>query len=180
MSKPAEKVPQRPWSLPVAVHEVPEAGRQFELTADAPARAAVAKLAGLSDISRLEAVFDVSPYRQGGLRVEGNVSATVSQVCVVTLDPIENKIEEEIDVTLTPEAAAQAASPRGVDVGDDDEPEPLIGGMIDLGAIATEFLVLAVDPYPRKPDAVFEAPAVEVSANPFAALATLKKEHGQK
>ena len=30
--------------------------------------------------------------------------------------------------------------------------------MVDLGAVATEFLLLGIDPYPRKPGAVFEAP----------------------
>ena len=33
----------------------------------------------------------------------------------------------------------------------DDSPEPLVGGAVDLGAVATEFLVLGIDPYPRKP-----------------------------
>ena len=36
-------------------------------------------------------------------------------------------------------------------------PEPLHDGAVDLGAVATEFLLLGIDPYPRKPDAVFEA-----------------------
>ena len=37
-----------------------------------------------------------------------------------------------------------------------DEAEPLIGGSVDLGALATEFLILGLDPYPRKPGAVFQ------------------------
>ena len=57
-----------------------------------------------------------------------------------------------------------------------DGPEPLAGGAVDLGAIATEFLILAIDPYPRKPGAVFEPPDVgDDSDQPFAALAALKK-----
>ena len=36
--------------------------------------------------------------------------------------------------------------------------------------------MLGIDPYPRKPDATFEPPAVEdESEHPFAALAALKK-----
>ena len=50
---------------------------------------------------------------------------------------------------------------------------------IDLGAIATEFLILAIDPYPRKPGAVFQSPSAgEPAAHPFAALAALKKGQG--
>ena len=37
-----------------------------------------------------------------------------------------------------------------------DPPEPIVGGIIDLGRLATDALLLAIDPYPRKPDAVFE------------------------
>jgi hypothetical protein len=55
----------------------------------------------------------------------------------------------------------------------------LTGGMVDLGALATEFLILGIDPYPRKADAVFAgSSAGEGPANPFAALAALKKKQG--
>jgi hypothetical protein len=54
-----------------------------------------------------------------------------------------------------------------------------LDGKLDLGAIATEFLLLAIDPYPRKPGAEF-APvkADDASAKPFAALEALKKRPG--
>ena len=52
---------------------------------------------------------------------------------------------------------------------------------LDLGAIATEFLILGLDPYPRKPDAIFQASAVgDDATHPFAALAALKKGQGRK
>ena len=54
-------------------------------------------------------------------------------------------------------------------------PEPLIDGVVDLGALATEFLILGLDPYPRKPGAVFELPQdVKPDPGPFAALAGLQ------
>jgi uncharacterized metal-binding protein YceD (DUF177 family) len=162
-----------PWRVPVAVNEVPEAGRRFELAADESTRAAIAKAAGINGISRLEGVFDVGRHKLGGLRVHGNVSARLWQDCVVTLEPVENEIEEEVDLVFAPDGTVGSSE---ADISDDDAPEPLIGGCIDLGAIATEFLILAIEPYPRKPGVAFEpqAPA-EVSANPFAALAALKK-----
>ncbi|MND03201.1 hypothetical protein D3C83_229160 [compost metagenome] len=54
----------------------------------------------------------------------------------------------------------------------------LHGGTVDLGALAAEFLVLGIDPYPRKPGASFEAPATadDPAAHPFATLAALKKK----
>ena len=57
-----------------------------------------------------------------------------------------------------------------------NEPEPLIGGTVDLGALATEFLILGLDPYPRKPGATFQPPGNASSdEGPFAALGKLKK-----
>jgi hypothetical protein len=45
-----------------------------------------------------------------------------------------------------------------------------------LGAIATEFLLLGIDPYPRKAGAEFSPQKSEDgSAKPFAALEALKK-----
>jgi hypothetical protein len=52
----------------------------------------------------------------------------------------------------------------------------LHNGCVDLGAVATEYLILGVDPYPRKPGAVFAPPAAAAPRDEsFAALATLKR-----
>ncbi len=174
---------ERPWSVPLALSDVPETGRHLDLSADEQARAAIAKLAGLRSLPRLEASFDVTPTGRGGLRVTGRVSATVGQVCVVTIEPVDNDIDEEIDLVFAPEAASALADVERtkMEVPAEDLPEPLVGGEVDLGAIATEFLLLAINPYPRKPGAVFEAPAVgDDSARPFAALAALKKGRSGK
>ena len=57
-----------------------------------------------------------------------------------------------------------------------DPPEVIRNGSVDLAAVATEFLLLGIDPYPRKPGVVFDPPVREdPSSNPFAALAALKK-----
>jgi uncharacterized metal-binding protein YceD (DUF177 family) len=173
---------ERLWSVPLAVIEVPETGRHIDLIADQGTRAALAKIAGLADLPRLAASFDVIPHGRGGLHVVGRVSAAVGQTCVVTLEPLQNDIDEAIDLVFAPTSASPPALAGGeVEVPAEDAPEPLVGGKIDLGAIATEFLVLAIDPYPRKPDAVFQPPpAGDDSAHPFAALAALKKARGGK
>lgn len=179
----ARPTPDRPWSVPLAVTEVSDSGRHIDLVADEPVRAAVAKLAGLAAVPRLAASFDVAPYGRGGLHLVGRVSATVGQTCVVTLEPIENEIDEAIDLVFAPATVSPGADGGGgeVEVPLEDAPEPLIGGRIDLGVIATEFLILAIDPYPRKPDAVFQTPtAGDDSAHPFAALAALKEGQGGK
>lgn len=177
-----ERQPERPWSVLVSLHDIPDTGRHFELHADEIARAAIAKAAELRALPRLEASFEVTRRGSAGLNVLGRVSATVGQDCVVTLEPLENEIDEAVDLTFLPGAAPAAAEVvhrRVVEVAsDDDEPEiePLVNDTVDLGAIATEFLLLAIDPYPRKPEAVFEAPPIKDEADhPFAALASLRK-----
>ena len=181
-----EETAELPWSVPVAVYDIPETGRQFDLVADERVRTAVAKIAGLQSLPRFEASFDVTRRGREGLRVVGGVSATVGQICVVTLEPIESAVEEPVDLVFAPGTAATVPTDRDA-CGEatvsamQDTPEPLVGSSVDLGAIAIEFLLLGIDPYPRKADAVFEAPATgDRSAHPFAALAALKKPPGSQ
>ena len=57
-------------------------------------------------------------------------------------------------------------------IADEDEPDPIIEGKIDVGALAAEFFALGLDPYPRKPGVEFVALAESPPADsPFAALA---------
>jgi hypothetical protein len=172
--------PQRrdsyPWSVPLRFEDVPpETGRQVTLSPDAHAREAIAAVANLRELPRLDASFDVVRSGAAGLHVTGTVSATAGQTCVVTLEAIESEINEAVDLVFRP-AADNGAS---ADIGLMDQPEiePLIDGVVDLGALATEFLILGIDPYPRKPGAVFEAPSTsEPFAGPFAELAALQKK----
>jgi len=171
-----------PWSVPVRRDDVPETGLHRELVADEATRRAVAAVAGVKALPRLQASFDLS--RQGnGLKLAGEVSATVEQTCVVTLEPMTTDVRESIDLIFVPaEAEAEPELDQIPDVIDPeapDGPEPLVNGTADLGAVATEFLLLGIDPYPRKPDAVFDAPegpGQDAGANPFAVLAKLKPE----
>jgi hypothetical protein len=178
-----QRILDRPWSVPVSIHEIPETGRHFELAADAAVRAALARAGGLNTLPRLEATFDVTRHGANGLRVAGRVSATVGQICVVTLDPIENEVEELVNLDFVSAAAPDHEGGAGqggsVEVMLEEEPEPLFGDTIDLGALATEFLMLGIDPYPRKPGAVFQAQtAQDETDHPFAALARLRRGQG--
>jgi len=165
-----------PWHLPVAVEDVPELGEHFDLTADSQVRAAIAKAAGLRDLTRLEANFDVNRQR-GGLRVIGRIAATVGQTCVVTLEPVANEVAEDVDLLFAPQASVAESGGAAIrPEGSKYDVEPLIGEVVDLGALATEFLVLGLDPYPRKPGAVFESPEETAAGDgPFSALAALQK-----
>ncbi len=165
-----------PWSVPLRVEDVPvDTGRQVTLTADVAIREAIAAMAGLRELPRLEASFDVVRSGAAGLHITGTVSATVGQTCVVTLEPIESDLNEAVDLVFKsdPDGGVREGVSLAIDA---PEIEPLIDGVVDLGALATEFLILGIDPYPRKPGAVFEAPSTnEPFAGPFAGLAALQR-----
>jgi uncharacterized metal-binding protein YceD (DUF177 family) len=175
------RVTTDPWRVPIVVAQIPDTGLHREVEADAPTRKAIAEAAGLREIFSVRASLDVTPKSDGRVIVTGSVKARVGQTCVVTLDPIENDIDEPIDQLFAP---AEQISALADLVEDDteseveipDPPEPIVGGVIDLGRLATDALFLGVDPYPRKADAVFEPPvtADDPEDHPFAALKALK------
>ena len=173
------KKAEKPWSVPVAVEDIPETGLHMAIDASEDARVGVAALAGVRAVPQLSAEFDLT--RQGAdVHVAGRVAARVGQTCVVTLDPIENAVEEVIDLDFAPSTGGEASKgQRKHELGEDELPETLIDGALDLGVLATEFLILGLDPYPRKPGVEFAAPAEnDTSERPFAALESLKKTLG--
>ncbi|OYW09619.1 MAG: hypothetical protein B7Z53_02585, partial [Rhodospirillales bacterium 12-71-4] len=111
----------------------------------------------------------------------------VVQECVVTLEPVPQAVLAPLDLLLLPEGTP--ATDDNPDSPDEIETE---GGMVDLGEVVAEQLALAMDPYPRAPDAAIPPDLVDPSAgalepeadladtpperpNPFAALARLKR-----
>lgn len=168
----------------MAVAEVPETGRHLDFTAPEQTRAAIVRLADLVDVPRLEASFDLTRQGHDGLRVSGRVVATVVQNCVVTLEPVESALDETIDLTFVPPGEAAGAKPKAVAyqaIDGEDPPEVLHDGVVDLGAVATEFLLLGIDPYPRKEGVAFDAPIDrDPAGHAFAALAALKKRGNPK
>lgn len=169
-----------PWHVPVAVEDIPETGLHVELEAPEAVRQALVPVAGLRNLPELKAVFDLVRHGKD-VHVEGRVEARVGQTCVVTLEPIENRVSEDVDLLFSPDVAPaiEGETEIGHTTDEDELPEPLVGGAVDLGAVATEFLMLGIDPYPRKEGAEFKSPAADAEgAHPFAALAALKKPSG--
>jgi uncharacterized metal-binding protein YceD (DUF177 family) len=170
-----------PWSVPIAVEHIPDTGLHRDIEAGHVARDAMAEVAGLREILSASASLEVIPNGGGRFHVAGRVRARIGQTCVVTLDPIENDIDEPIDLIF----ASPEQIPDLADLVDDaaeseaeipDPLEPIENGMIDLGRLATDALFLAIDPYPRKPDVVFEplVAAADPEDHPFAALKALQ------
>jgi len=154
-------------------------------------RAEMDAIAGLLDLVRLEGLtFD---YRfthgvSGRLRLVGRLKADVTQTCVVSLDPLEARIDVPLEVEFWPEALLATAESNAELPGSVvvlDGPEPIVCGRIDLGAVAYETLATALDPYPKREGVSFDwsqgepNQAQEGQSGPFAALAALKRGERQ-
>ncbi len=166
-----------PWSFEIEVAKLPPDGRSFVLVADEPTREHLAKYAEVLSIPELTVKLEARQTASGA-KVTGELTGAVRQRCVLSLDEFDNPVSERIEVEYATDSAA-AESDVSVEEEDEDRPDPIIDGKIDLGALAAEFLVLAVDPYPRKPGAELPNLPAEKAENisgksPFAGLAGLK------
>ncbi|MDB5502614.1 MAG: hypothetical protein JWR89_2516 [Tardiphaga sp.] len=174
-----------PWSVPLAVMQIPETGVARDIEANAEEREAMATLGGLLEVASAKASLLLTPIKGGHVHVTGRVWGRVGQTCVVTLDPIESDFDEAIDLMFAPPSQIrELAESVDEDIESDEEtpdpPEPIENGFIDIGRLATDALFLGLNPYPRKPDAVFEPPVehIDPEEHPFAALKALKEGPG--
>jgi uncharacterized metal-binding protein YceD (DUF177 family) len=163
------------FRLFVSASDVPPAGREVAFEADEGTLKDLAKRFGILEVVSLSGIAKVRPYRKAGLTVEGRFKAEVVQSCVVSLEPVHQTVEESFTQRYLPEHMIAPDVP--------EMKEPMTGNGVDLGEAVAERLALALDPYPRKPDAAFlatsEEPgdAPESKPNPFAALEKLKKNY---
>jgi hypothetical protein len=174
--------PPGPFSRIVRVDRLPKEGQTFAIEANPTERAALAAFNRLPSIEVLTASLNLRHSGRGGARVTGAVHADLTQVCSVSLDPFPASVDEDVDVRFAPpteETAPRRPSrePDEISMADEDAPDPIIDGKIDLGALAAEFFTLGLDPYPRKPGALFDAPEETGSVDsPFSALAKRLKD----
>ncbi|SOC39612.1 uncharacterized protein DUF177 involved in 23S rRNA accumulation [Rhizobium subbaraonis] len=147
---------------------------------------ALARQWDIVGVNAFSAEFEVKRWKKDGVRLKGRVRADIVQTCVVTLEPMEAKIDEPIDAIFVPEGSKLARGPilEGgemlLDPDGPDSPETFQGDAIDAGAVAAEYAAMAIDPYPRKEGVAFSAHVESTEADdgkpsPFAALKDWKK-----
>lgn len=145
-----------PVSFRVSVVRLPKKGMPVSLDAGPEQLAEMAREHHLLEAKRFHADLVVSPWKRDGVAVSGMVEGDIVQECVVTLEPIEAHVEENISAVFVPEGSKlgrfEAASGGEIVLDPDgpDMPESFSGTAIDVGALAEEFFALGIDPYPRK------------------------------
>lgn len=181
--------PQPEFSRIVKLSEIPPKGVELTIEADENERQQLCQRFGLVRLTHLSAHIRLFPAKDL-FRLEGRVKAVAVQSCVVTLDPVESRIEEDFSRLYgTDEAlsAAMAALEAEVDIDPEAEdlPDPIADGGIDIGEAAAEELALCLDPFPRNPGASLEgspfaAKPEEPKNHPFAGLSKLRDKPFKK
>lgn len=175
-----------PFSYRVKVGHVSNNPVTVTITADAAELVALARQWDVPEVRSFAAEFQIQRWKRDGVRLKGRVQADIVQACVVTLEPVEDKIDEPVDAVFVPEGSKLARAPNIeggemlLDPDGPDSPETFEGDAIDAGAVAAEYAAMAIDPYPRKAGAMFSAHVEsseedDAKPSPFAALKDWKK-----
>ncbi|MEP4380190.1 MAG: YceD family protein [Alphaproteobacteria bacterium] len=156
----------------ISIVELSAAERQVEkIHVDAVECAAIAERLDILSIESLSAELELFRDLTGDVNLVGRILADIVQACVVTLEPV----AQHIDVRVYQRFSARLEE----DEGDDEDPvEPIVDDEIEVGDLIVQNLSLALDPYPRAPDAEFEEVDDEAGkpSGPFAALAALRDD----
>ncbi|CAN1722205.1 DUF177 domain-containing protein [Hyphomicrobium sp. 1Nfss2.1] len=164
------------WSYRVT--EIPEGGLKETREATESERVRLATALEVISCRRLVAEFTIRAIGKGHYRLAGKVSTDVTQACVVTLEPIDQRATGDFDVEFWPADALPKASEDEIEALSAAEVEPIEHGRIDVGRIVFETLSASIDPYPRKDGVEFDPPPAEddgLAGGPFAALRKLRE-----
>jgi hypothetical protein len=142
------------------------------LLMDEAGRERIARMLGLEGLEILRATVAHEPWLDGA-RVHGRVEAVAGRLCGISLEPFEESVDTSFDLRFVPEGSPNAPAPEvelTVSLDDDDPPDIVPGGGIDLMSYLIEALGLALDPFPRKAGVVFDYVGPPDETSPFSIL----------
>jgi uncharacterized metal-binding protein YceD (DUF177 family) len=158
----------------------------FELVPTAAERQAIAQELGIVAIKKLRFAGTLAPQDRTDWALQAKLGATVVQHCVVTLDPVTTRIDEDVSLSYVAEMPEIDAAEVEMPVADTVEALP---ESLDLVQVMIEALSLALPAYPRAEgadlgDATYAPPGVapmkDDDAKPFAGLAGLRESLEKK
>ncbi|HEX4507259.1 MAG TPA: DUF177 domain-containing protein [Alphaproteobacteria bacterium] len=171
----ALKQPEPEFSRLFAVDRLGQSAITETLLAGPAECAALANRLGLVELSQLSAAVTLERTLGGLIHVSGRLEADVVQTCVVTLVDFPSHVEDSFALDF---GNAPAEFGDEIDLDPDyDPPEPIEGGVIDLGELVAQYLALTLDPHPRAPGATLDTElsgADIAETSPFAVLKNLK------
>lgn len=161
----------------VMAEEVPAEGLEGRLEASAEERAQIAARFDLASLDKLEMSYRLTRVSPGRFVLSGTWHADVTQTCGVTLDPLPLSLGEDVRVEFwSPEVWDRNTSASGeIAVAPEDEPpEPIEDGAMDVARLLEQLLCLALPAFPRSEDAELDWDERDTSGNrPFEVLKKL-------
>lgn len=145
-----------PVSFLAHVARLPQKGMPVVQEANEKERAALAAAHDILGVKKYRVELLLTAWKRHGVKISGKVEADIVQECVLTLEPVENHISEEVEGVFLPEGSKlgrlgfHGGGEIVLDMEGPDSPETFTGDTIDVGAFAEEFFGLGIDPYPRK------------------------------
>lgn len=173
-------LPTPEWSNLVLIAQLGDRPFAISLVADATERAALAKRFDLHELSQLEA--KVTLTRAGeAVQLTGHMRANATQACVISGKEVPAVVDEPLTLQFLPENVDAVFPDEEMELAADDC--DIIwhdGRVVDVAEAVAQSFALALDPYPRAPDAEEIARAAgfktEDEAGAFGALAALKSK----
>ena len=159
-----------PFSDPVRLHQIGQ-GVSRTLEPDEATRKRIARSLDLASLDAFTVEMELKPT-DVGWRLKGRVRAEAVQTCGLTLEPLPVTIDQRFSVGLA-EAVEEETDEIVIDM-DEEAPDLIEEGRIDLGQYAVEQLALSLDPFPRKEGAEFVQPPEPTEISPFSVLRSLK------
>jgi uncharacterized metal-binding protein YceD (DUF177 family) len=162
-------------------------GTALEISASDSERSALAKRFGFLGLPAFAAWVTLDRRPGGQVVVEGRLRGKIIQACILTLDPVNQDLDEAFRLVFK-QGLTEEKDPESGEAlvsAQVDAPEPLPGNLLDIGEIVAEQLSLAADPYPRKHGVKLEDVLPkphkdgrhvphEARRHPFAGLAALR------
>lgn len=168
------------FSRPERLDAIGAGERTITIAADPAERAALARRFGVRSVERLEAELTIR-REAAGIVVRGRVTGAVVQACSITDVPLDATIDEPVALLFVETLGEQEEVELDADALDTVEIE---GGAVDLGEAAAETMALALDPFPRSPEAeaaLREAGVIrEEEHRPYSPLQGLKSLLGKE
>lgn len=166
------------FSYIVDLGQIPMSGVVLNLQANEAERNALAKRFGLKALHALSAELSFKRINKKRVRMDASFDAQVEQVCVITLEPFTQQVQDRFSVVFSQETdASLKLNEIDLDMNEEDDVEFLQNDKIDAGELVSEYLSLAIDAFPKAPDAVFEGEFhSETEKNAFSVLEKLKFE----
>ncbi|MBD8469744.1 MULTISPECIES: YceD family protein [unclassified Sphingomonas] len=138
------------FSRPERLDTIGERDRSVTFAATPEERRKLAARFAILSVDLLEARFTIR-RDTSGIVAKGHVTAKVVQACSVTDEPLTATIDEPVALRFVDDFGAVDGE---IELSDDAlDTVPIDGGAVDLGEAAAETLALALDPFPRGPNA---------------------------